>query len=81
MSSSAIGGLDSARSRSTCIVAMNRLSALTAGPPSPGTCSGSDAASQIDVPVVLANASSRDIEVEPIPRRGELTIRVNAPAS
>ena len=81
MSSSAIAGRDSARSRSMCIVAMNRLNALTAGPPSPGTCSGSDAASQIDVPVVLENASSRDIEVEPIPRRGELTIRVNAPAS
>ena len=60
---------------------MNRRSALTAGAPSPGTCSGSEAASQIDVPIVLQNASTRDSEVEPIPRRGELTIRVNAPTS
>ena len=81
MSSSAIAGRDSARSRSTCIVAMNRRSALTAAAPRFGTCSGSDAASQTEVPVVLVKASRRDIEVEPIPRRGALTIRVNAPAS
>ena len=81
MSSSEIGGFASARSRSTCIVDMNRRSALTAGAPSPGTCSGSEAASQIDVPVVLQNASTRESEVEPTPRRGEFTIRVNAPAS
>ena len=60
---------------------MKRRIALTAAGPRPGTCSGSDAASQIDIPIVFANASTRDIDVEPIPRRGELTIRVNAPTS
>ena len=60
---------------------MNRRSALTAAAPSAGTCSGSEAASQIDMPIVFANASRRDTDVDPIPRRGELTIRVNAPTS
>ena len=36
---------------------------------------------QIGIPIVLANARTRDIDVDPIPRRGELTMRVNAPTS
>ena len=60
---------------------MKRRSALTAAAPSPGTSSGAEATSQIELPVVLANASTRDIEVEPIPRLGELTIRMNEPLS
>ena len=81
MSSSATGAPDSARSRSSAIVPMNRRSALIAAAPRPGTCSGSEAASQTETPIVLANPSTREIEVVPMPRRGELTIRVNAPAS
>ena len=60
---------------------MKRLSALTAAPPRPGTCSGSAAASQIEIPSVFACDSTRETEVFPIPRRGLLTIRVNEPAS
>ncbi len=72
---------DSARSLSVCIVPMKRVNALIAAAPRSGTCSGSEAASQIELPIVFAKPSTRDIEVEPIPRRGELTIRVNAPTS
>ena len=79
---SAIGASDSARSRSTCIVPMNRRSALiAAAPEARAPARASAAASQIGLPIVFANASTRDIDVAPIPRRGELTIRVNAPTS
>ena len=60
---------------------MKRRIALTAAAPSPGTPSGSAAASHTETPIVFANASSFDTEVAPIPRRGELTTRVNEPAS
>ena len=62
-------------------MAMNRRSAFTAAEPMPGTSSGAAASSHTVSPVVLEWPSSRLIVVVPIPRRGELTIRVNAPVS
>ena len=60
---------------------MNRRSDLIAAAPRPGTSSGAAASSHTVSPVVLACESSRETVVLPIPRRGELTIRVNAPTS
>ena len=54
---------------------MKRWNAFTAAVPSPGTASGSAAASHTVMPAVLAQPITRDIEVAPIPRRGELTMR------
>ena len=60
---------------------MKRPNALSAAVPSPGTRSGSAAASHTGTPIVSACESTRDSEVCPIPRFGELATRVNAPAS
>ena len=63
------------------MVPMKRPRALIAAAPRPGTCSGSAAASQMGIPTVLAKLSTLARDVAPIPRRGELTMRVNAPTS
>ena len=68
-------------SESVAIVAMNRVSDLTALAPRPGICSAAAAASHTDTPIVAECATIRDSEVRPSPRRGELTIRVNATTS
>ena len=60
---------------------MKRPSALTAGLPSVGTVSGSAATSHGVEPIVSAWASTRESDVCPMPRLGELAIRVNAPPS
>ena len=60
---------------------MKRPSAFCAAVPSPGTQPGSAAASQTGIPIVSAWLSTRDSDVCPSPRRGELAIRVNAFAS
>ena len=56
---------------------MNRLNAFWAAAPSPGTLSGSEATSQIELPIVFACEITRDSDVDPIPRRGELTARIH----
>ena len=53
---------------------MNRRRALTAAPLRLGTRSGSDAASQIETPVVLACDSTRDSEVVPMLGKASTTI-------
>ena len=63
------------------IVDMKRRSAFCAAAPSAGTDSGSAAASQTGIPIVSAWLSTRESDVWPIPRRGELATRVNAFAS
>ena len=60
---------------------MKRPSARIAAPPSPGTAAGSAAASQMLAPIVCAWAMTRPSDVWPIPRRGELTTRVNETTS
>ena len=60
---------------------MKRPSALRAAVPSPGTLSGSAAASHTGTPIVSACERTRESEVWPSPRLGELATRVNAPAS
>ena len=60
---------------------MKRPSAFCAAVPSPGTRSGSAAASHTGTPIVSAWESTRDSEVCPSPRFGEFATRVNAPAS
>ena len=72
---------DSARSRSRSIVDMNRPSAFCAAVPSPGTASGASAASHTGTSIESACESTRDSEVWPRPRFGELAIRVKAPWS
>jgi hypothetical protein len=61
------------------MVDMKRSSALRAAVPRPGTSPA--AASHTGMPSVSAWESTRDSDVCPIPRRGELAIRPNAPAS
>ena len=60
---------------------MKRPSAFWAAVPRPGTAAGSAAASHTVMPVVSAWVSTRESDVWPSPRRGELAMRVNAPAS
>ena len=60
---------------------MKRRSAFTAAAPSPGTWSGCAAASHTGMPSEEEWASTRDSEVCPIPRRGELTTRVKLTTS
>ena len=60
---------------------MKRPSARWAAVPSAGTSSGLTAASQGGMPIVSACASTRESDVWPMPRFGELAIRVNAPPS
>ena len=62
---------------------MKRDIALRAAAPSPGTPStvASIAASQIELSIVAAWVSTRDTDVVPSPRLGELTIRWNATTS
>ena len=60
---------------------MKRPSALLAAVPSPGTLSGSAAASHTGTPIVSAKERTRESEVWPSPRFGEFATRVNAPAS
>ena len=76
----ATGAPASARSLAgACIVSMKRSSALRAAVAEPGDVVAS-AASQTVIPIAAACASTRDSDVCPIPRRGELAIRVNAVA-
>ena len=63
------------------MVDMNRPSAFCAAVPSCGTRSGCSAASHGVMPIVSAWASTRDSDVWPIPRFGELATRVKAPPS
>ena len=56
---------------------MKRSKERTAAVPSPGTAPGSAAASQTGMPIVSACARTRESDVWPIPRRGELATRVN----
>ncbi len=58
------------------MVSMKRPNALTAAVPRPGTAAGSAAASHTLTPIVSAWAMTRESDVCPIPRRGELTTRV-----
>ena len=60
---------------------MKRSSARTAAVPSPGTDEGSAAASHTGMPIVSAWASTRESDVCPIPRLGELATRVKDTAS
>ena len=60
---------------------MKRLSAFCAAVPSPGTASGCSAASHTGTSIESAWLSTRDSDVCPSPRLGELAIRVNAPWS
>ena len=60
---------------------MKRCSAFTAAVPSAVTSSGAAAASHTGIPIVSAYDSTRESDVCPSPRFGELAIRVNAPAS
>ena len=56
---------------------MKRSKARTAAVPSPGTSCGAAAASHTAMPIVSAWSSTRDSDVCPIPRLGELATRVN----
>ena len=60
---------------------MKRSSARTAAVPSPGTVAGSAAASHTGMPIVSAWAMTRESDVWPIPRLGELATRVKETTS
>jgi hypothetical protein len=80
-STSPTGAPDPTRSFSRSMVDMKRLNAFWAAVPSPGTWSGASAASHTETPIVSAWESTRESDVCPSPRLGELAIRVNVCAS